>query len=151
MSALLPHRYPHLATENQDIAATHTSDPRLHTLLLCWCQEASLSTEHGSPTLTTKPSHETDPTALPKSKNPAPAQSGNLPFFGDQETYFFNVQKGPALPTVPNYRKAPTSPLKTKNARLLTERRKVVTYYSESGTRRPTSQSAQRPSALHCA
>jgi hypothetical protein len=53
------------------------------------------------------------------------------------------------LPTVPNHSKAPTSPLKNKNARFPTEGKKAVTYYSVSGTRRPASQRAQRPSAPH--
>jgi hypothetical protein len=46
---------------------------------------------------------------------------------------------------VPIHGRAPASPLKTKNTRLPTEGRKAIKYYSVGGTRRPASQSAQRP------
>jgi hypothetical protein len=110
---------------------------RLHALLFCWHQEASLPTEYRGPVLTTKPSHGRAPTALSNSKNPAPPLSGNLPFCGCQETCLPKAQKDPALPTVPNHRRALTSPLKTKNATFPIVGRKAVTYYSVSGTRKP--------------
>jgi hypothetical protein len=83
------------------------------------------------------------PLPCQKSNNPAPPLSGNLLFFGCQETCFPKTQKNPALPIVPNHGRSPTSPLKSKNARFLTEGRKAAAYYSVSGTRRPASQGSE--------
>jgi hypothetical protein len=91
------------------------------------------------------------PTAPSKSGNPALLLSGSLPFCGCQDTCFPKTQKGPVLLTVPAYERDPTSPLKTKSAKFPTQGRKAVTYYSVSGTRRPASWGAQRPTTPHCA
>jgi hypothetical protein len=61
---------------------------RFHTLLLCGCREASLSTEHEGPVLPTTPSCSRAPAALSKSRNPALPLSGNLQLCRCQETCF---------------------------------------------------------------
>jgi hypothetical protein len=123
-------------------------NPRLHTLLFCWFQEASLSTGQSGSVLTTKASCWRAPTALWKRGNPVLPLSGKLPFCGCQETWFPKAQKSSVFPTVPNHRRAPASLLKTKNARFATEEGKEVTY-AMNGTRRPVFWGAQRPRATH--
>jgi hypothetical protein len=51
LQALLPYRYPQLATQCQELATTHLSELQAQALLFCWCQEASHLTEHGGPAL----------------------------------------------------------------------------------------------------
>jgi hypothetical protein len=130
-------------------ARSQLPHPQVNNILLfCWCQEASLLRGDGDPALTTKPSHGKAPTAQSKSKNPALLLSGNLPLCECQETYFPNEQKGPS--TIPNHKRAPASPLNSENTRFSSEGRKAVTCYSVGSTRRPSSQSAQRPSSPQC-
>jgi hypothetical protein len=57
----------------------------------------------------------------------------------------------PALPTVPDSKRALTPPSKSEGARFPTEGRKAVTTYSAGSTRRgPLPQGTQKPSASHC-
>jgi hypothetical protein len=51
---------------------------------------------------------------------------------------------------VPDHRRVPASPLKSKNARFPIEESKAVTYYSVKSIRRTASQGAQRTSTPHC-
>jgi hypothetical protein len=89
----------------------------LYALLFFWLQEASLTTEHGGSTLTTKSSHGRALAAPSKSRKPSLPLSSNIPFYGCQETCFPKAQKGPVHPNVPDHGRAPASLLKTKNAR----------------------------------
>jgi hypothetical protein len=86
---LLTYGYPQLATQCQEPTTTHLSEPQA--LLFCWCQEASLPTEHGNP----------------------------------------------ALPTVPDSKRALLPPSKSKNVRFPTKGKKAITCYSTGSTRSP--------------
>jgi hypothetical protein len=46
-------------------------NPRFHTSLFCWCQEASLHIKHGSPALATKPTHGESPHCPVKEQEPS--------------------------------------------------------------------------------
>jgi hypothetical protein len=51
------------------------------------------------------------PHCLSKGRNPTSPLSGNLPLCGCQETFFPKAQKVTVLSTMPNHRRAPSSPL----------------------------------------
>jgi hypothetical protein len=81
---------------------------------------------------------------------PAPTLSGDLLLHCCQEAGIPRDTEAQHSPLCLSGR-AHASPIKSKNARLTTEGRKAVTYYSASSTRRPASQDAQMPGASHCA
>jgi hypothetical protein len=124
-------------------------NPRLHALVFCWQQGASLPTDHRA--LTTKPSCERAPAAPSKSGNPVPPLSGNLPHWGCQETFFPKAQKGADFPPLPDHGRAPASLLKRENTRFPTEGRKAITCYGWAAPDGLHPQGARRPSTPHCA
>jgi hypothetical protein len=103
--ALLPHRYPQLATQCQELATTHLSEPQVQALLFCWHQEAP-----GSP----------------------------------------QSMETPALPTVPDSKRAPTPPSKIEKAIFPTEGRKAITCYFAGCTKALFPQEHRSP-VLHAA
>jgi hypothetical protein len=138
LPGLMLHRHPQLATQCPEPAATHSSE------------QASLSTDHGGPTLTSKSSCGRTPTAPSKSRKQALHSVVICHSVGARRPVSLRHKKAQYFPLFLTIGDPPTSPLKTKNARFLTEGRKAVTYYSLSGIRRPNSQNSQRPSAPHC-
>jgi hypothetical protein len=66
---LLPHWNPQLATQCQEPATTHPSEPQAPGFAIFWHQEASLLTEHRGPALPTVPDSKRTLAPPPKSKN----------------------------------------------------------------------------------
>jgi hypothetical protein len=144
-------------------------NPRLHALLFCWCQQASLPTEHGHPAFPTMSSNGKTPAALSKSRTkifywvaihytagrPPTVHSPSTPHCAWQ-------QDSPLFPVVGDIRRL-DSPNCTETQYFLSwlpagetclfclrELLHRAVFRFSVGTKRPASQSAQRPSALHC-
>jgi hypothetical protein len=137
------HGHSQFATWCQEPATTCISEHRLHTLLICWYQEASLSTEHRGPVLSTMPSHGRAPIAPSKSRIPALPLNGNLPLWGAKRTAFTRHKKAQHSHCAWPWG-VPASPLKSGKGRFPTEGRKALNFYL-------LPQGAQRPSTSHCA
>jgi hypothetical protein len=92
--ALLPHRHLNLLLSARSLPPHRQVKLRLYAFLFCWCQEASLPTEHWGPAFTNKPSHGRISATPSKRRNPASPLSGNMSFCGCQKTCFPSA-KGP--------------------------------------------------------